>query len=224
MVTVFSTFSMVVELFFVVAFVVGVSSILYNINLTAISNYLNTIVAVLLLYLPIIVLSWKKRPIDFIDRTWHSFVNSVVVFAVAAAIVFPVFFVGAHIWQMYVVGAQHFRFELPSDLIQVLLAQLFVVALPEEFFFRGYFQSSLGRVTKKRWKILGVSLGWSWLITAAVFTVAHSLIRYQWWQVFIFFPALLFGYLKEKTGTITAPMLFHAASNVAMFLVAESYY
>ncbi|HPQ81946.1 MAG TPA: CPBP family glutamic-type intramembrane protease, partial [bacterium] len=39
----------------------------------------------------------------------------------------------------------------------------------------------------------------------------------------IFFPALVFGYLRERTGSITAPALFHAASNILMDWIARSY-
>ena len=98
-----------------------------------------------------------------------------------------------------------------------------MVALPEEFFFRGYFQSTLNRVWPTRWRFLGASFGPALPITALVFAVAHSVIALQWWHFSIVFPALLFGWLREKTGSITAPILWHGAANIFMVWFLRSY-
>ncbi|MFH1357919.1 MAG: CPBP family glutamic-type intramembrane protease, partial [bacterium] len=45
----------------------------------------------------------------------------------------------------------------------------------------------------------------------------------QWWHGFIFFPALIFGWLKQKTKTIWAGTLFHAACNLFAYWVALHY-
>jgi membrane protease YdiL (CAAX protease family) len=38
----------------------------------------------------------------------------------------------------------------------------------------------------------------------------------------VFFPALLFGWLRERTGTIVGSTLFHAACNILSRVVAAS--
>ncbi|MBI3540840.1 MAG: CPBP family intramembrane metalloprotease [Deltaproteobacteria bacterium] len=96
----------------------------------------------------------------------------------------------------------------------MVLVQLFVVALPEEFFFRGYLQTILRRKYR-----LQVAIP----IASLLFAFSHSVIALQWWHFAIFFPALVFGWLREKTGGLVAPILFHALSNVAVFWIGSVY-
>ena len=192
-------------------------------SVSFIDSILPVIVAVLFLYIPVIVLWKRKRRIDFLDLKVKGYIRSIFIFLIAAVIVFPLFFLAAHAWQLIVFNKTAFTAAGFPDLLSAIAFQLIIVALPEEFYFRGYFQTTMDRVLPKRWKILGVKLGWGWIITAAVFAVAHTIVYYQWWHFAIFFPALLFGYLKERTGTITTPILFHAASNLLMNWFARSY-
>ncbi len=177
---------------------------------------ISTIVAILFLYVPVFVLWIRKRRIDFLDRDAKSFVRSIIVFLIAAVAVFPVFLVLAHYWQVIVFGKRGFHPAAFPGFWTTSLFQLLLIALPEEFYFRGYFQSTIDRVFKARRRFLGVEVGWGFIITALVFAFAHTIITYRWWHFSIFFPALLFGYLRLRTGSITAPILFHAASNVLM--------
>lgn len=188
-----------------------------------IGSAVSTIVAIFFIYTPVIVL-WKRgRALDFLDRNIMSGLKSLVVFLIAAAIIFPLFFGAAHFWQMIIMKRTEFAPAGFQGFIHIMFYQLLIVALPEEFYFRGYFQSAMNLICEKKWRILGVNLGWGWIITAAVFAAAHSIVTYQWWHFAIFFPALLFGYLRERTGSITAPILFHAASNLIMDWLARSY-
>ncbi|MFH1874438.1 MAG: type II CAAX endopeptidase family protein [Pseudomonadota bacterium] len=192
-------------------------------NISWAYNYVPALVAIVLLYGPILVL-WKRgRPIDFIERDKNAVRRSVLAFIIAALIVFPVFFVVAHFWQILVFKKNFLGWATFSNIWQLVLYQLIIVALPEEFFFRGYFESTIDRVFLERRKFLGVELGWGWLITAVVFAFAHSVITYQWWHFSIFFPALLFGYLRLRTGNILAPILFHATSNIFMNWFSRMY-
>ncbi len=186
-------------------------------------NYVPALVAVLLLYAPMFVL-WKRgRQIDFIERNKTQVAKSLLTFTITALIIFPVFFVLAHFWQVWVFKKHFLGWAAFPNSLQIILYQLIIVALPEEFYFRGYFQSTIDKVCQKRKRILGVELGWGWLITAVVFAISHSIITYQWWHFSIFFPALLFGYLRLRTSTILAPILFHAASNIFMNWFSRMY-
>src|SRR3990167_7751116 len=105
-----------------------------------------------------------------------------------------------------------------------LLLNLLVVALPEEFYFRGFLQSRFNQLWPAKWRLLGAELGWGWIVTAVIFAFAHSVLNLQWWHFSIFFPALLFGYLRERTNSLTAPILFHTFSNCFMNWFAKSYF
>ncbi|MFA4874554.1 MAG: JDVT-CTERM system glutamic-type intramembrane protease [bacterium] len=181
------------------------------------------IVAYLLLGIPVLVLWLRRRPLDFFDIGWGSIKRSAIVFAVAAAVIFPPFLIAAHGWQHIVMGKGAFVAAGFPDFANALLFQLLLVALPEEFYFRGYVQSAMNTIFARRWRFLGASVGWGLPVTAAIFAVAHTVVTYQWWHFAIFFPALVFGFLRERTGGIVAPTLFHAASNLLMNWFARSY-
>ncbi|MBT3181404.1 MAG: CPBP family intramembrane metalloprotease [Deltaproteobacteria bacterium] len=185
-------------------------------GISIIDSILPVVVAVLFLYSPILVIWRRGRKIDFLDDGVGDYFRSFIVFLITSLIVFPLFLIGAHLWQMYVFKMGGFKFVEYPHFWSAAAFQIFLVALPEEFYFRGYFQSAMDMMCEKRWKILGVKLGWGWIITSLVFALAHSIVYYRWWHFAIFFPALLFGYLRERTGTITASVLFHAASNLIM--------
>ena len=40
----------------------------------------------------------------------------------------------------------------------------------------------------------------------------------------VFFPSLLFGWLRERTGTIVTPMVYHAGCNLMVLFVGTHYY
>jgi len=99
--------------------------------------------------------------------------------------------------------------------------ELFVTALPEEFFYRGWLQSRLKRVWPDGARIAGVVVGPAFLLTAALFAVGHLAI-FQVSRLAVFFPALLFGWLRERTGTVVGSTLFHAACNILAKVAAAS--
>ena len=189
-----------------------------------VQTYLSTIVALLFLYGPVVVLRWRGRNVDFLDREKKHFFVSFLWAAGTILIVFPPYMGVAHLWMKFVWGFQRFVSAGFPDFWNFMAYQFLLVALPEEFFFRGYFQTTLNRVFGQPWKILGTPLGWSWILTAVVFAFAHSVISLQWWHFSIFFPALLFGYLRERTGTITAPIILHAFSNIFIDWFSRSYF
>jgi membrane protease YdiL (CAAX protease family) len=185
-------------------------------------NYRSPIFAAVLLYLPIWVTRHHRNQMVFIETAPAHILKSVGTFLLWAAIIFPPYAVGVHVWAKVFWGARDFHWAgLPS--IYLIAAQLLLVALPEEAFFRGYVQTRLQQIFKPRWRIFGAHLGWGWILTSILFAASHSIILYQWWHFAIFFPSLLFGYLREKTGGLIAPILFHAASNLFMEWIARCY-
>lgn len=207
------------------AIAIGLISLFYHVRglLPFISQYLALITAGIVLYLPIIIYSRRKEPFPFVDRTAVDIVRSLSAFALLTVMIFPPLLVGNHFYQAWFWDL-HFKTVPPaSDLISFFMSQLVFVALPEEFFFRGYIQDRLNLVYSKKWRLLGTACGPAWVLTALIFAVSHSAITVRWWHIFIFFPGLAFGWLKEKTGTILAPTLFHALSNVFAYAVFRTY-
>ncbi len=137
-----------------------------------------------------------------------------------AAVTFPPFFFGYRWWWH---PHRHFRWRLPASPFDEVAGQMVVIALPEEAFFRGYLQTSLDRVWPPRWRILGADLGPGWIVSAAIFAVGHVLTIRHPARLAVFFPALLFGWLRARTGGIGAPMLFHALCNLFSATLGRGY-
>lgn len=117
-------------------------------------------------------------------------------------------------------------FEAHRSLIWVLLlalSHLLLVALPEELFYRGYVQTTLDRIWPRRWRVLGVELGMSVVVASVLFALGHFLVDLRAERLAVFFPSLLFGYLRAGTGSLAAPILFHAASNIFSDLLGKGY-
>jgi membrane protease YdiL (CAAX protease family) len=78
------------------------------------------------------------------------------------------------------------------------------VALSEEFFYRGYmtlrFEEKLRPVP-------------SALLAASLFALGHLLTPAPW-RLAVFFPALLFAFLRNRTGTIVGAAICHFLFNV----------
>jgi membrane protease YdiL (CAAX protease family) len=184
--------------------------------------YVPLAVAVILIYVPILHGGIRKERINYLDRSFKDYGRSFRCFFISVVLVLPPFLVANQFWQEMVFNKVFMPQMIPS--LGLLIAdQLLLVSIPEELFFRGWFQSRMNSLFEPKWNIFGIRLGWSWLLTALVFAAAHSVINYQWWHFAIFFPGLLFGWLREKTGSITAASLWHCLGNIAVYWIGISY-
>ncbi len=87
-----------------------------------------------------------------------------------------------------------------------ILTLLMLNAMPEELFFRGYLQESLGN---------GAS---SVVIVSALFTLCHSgrfFVTGDITPLLTFFPSLMMGWLYLKTSNTLPSTLFHLVANLA---------
>lgn len=104
-------------------------------------------------------------------------------------------------------------------LFALFFAELFGVALPEELFYRGYMQVALKKVFKRRITLFGAQIGWDVVLTALLFAIGHLITVPHVFRLAVFFPGLLFGWLRERSDSIVAPTLVHALSNCLMYLL-----
>jgi len=151
--------------------------------------------------------------------------RTLLVTLIAAVIVFPLYTAGYEGWSILVSG-RHFtgiRNAVPSPwwLINLVFVQVVAVALPEEVFYRGWMQSRLGLVFLRRVRILGTPIGMNVVVTAVLFALSHLVLVPSPFRLAVFFPGLLFGYLRERTGSVAASVLLHAASNVLLALLVQ---
>jgi uncharacterized protein len=137
-----------------------------------------------------------------------------------AAVIFPIFWVG---WVGWWKPEGGFSSAAWHSVLSDAPAQLLVIALPEEAFYRGYLQTALDDAFPKRRRILGADLGLSVLLTSAVFALGHLATELDPNRLGVFFPSLLFGYLRARTGGIGASVLFHTFANLFTAFLARSY-
>lgn len=183
-----------------------------------VKSSLSAVVAALLIYPAYWHVQKRKLPVVFFERTGQDVVRSLKYFTATAGIIFPVFLGLAAIYQTQIFHLHFnpggFRWNWNEVAIQLLL-----IALPEEFFFRGYLQTMLTTRFSKTFHFLGIrffEMPWAIPLTCVIFALSHSIIALKWWHFAIFFPSLAFGWLRYKTNGLIAPILFHAASNLVM--------
>lgn len=51
------------------------------------------------------------------------------------------------------------------------------------------------------------------LVTSVAFTAMHFIYHAPLWAALVFFPSLVFGFFKDRTGRLTAPILLHIFYN-----------
>lgn len=143
-----------------------------------------------------------------------------------AAITFVPFYFGWRwVWQPRTAFSLHGE---PFDALNEVFGQLVIVALPEEAFYRGYLQSRLdaalpgfgwrkdasGALVPVRLRVLGASIGPALFVTSLIFAAGHFATIRQPARLAVFFPSLLFGWLRQRTGGVGAGIAFHATCNL----------
>jgi membrane protease YdiL (CAAX protease family) len=133
----------------------------------------------------------------------------------AFAIVAVPFFFGWRAWWTHLMPRTTFSLSIrPLYALNEIAGQLFVIALPEEAFYRGYLQSRLDEAWTPRWRVGGARVGPGLLVGASIFAVGHLATVHLPARLAVFFPALVFGWLRARTGGIGAPVVFHMLCNV----------
>jgi len=137
-----------------------------------------------------------------------------------ALIFFPPFWLGFVWWWQIKVPFHAARLtSLGGD----FMGQLLVIALPEEAFYRGYLQTALDEVWRPRVRVLGAELGPGLLVSCALFAAGHLCTEFNAGRLAVFFPALVFGWLRARTRGVGASIVFHALCNLFASYLGQSY-
>ncbi|HBO68992.1 MAG TPA: hypothetical protein DD658_02135 [Deltaproteobacteria bacterium] len=99
--------------------------------------------------------------------------------------------------------------EALPPLWEFLVRQALFVALPEEVFFRGYLYDAF---EERGWEPV--------LSSSLLFSAGHLVIHASPYRALTFFPALLFGWARKRTGGIYVPILLHFLFNLFPYLRA----
>lgn len=198
-----------------------------------------TIAAVVQLYFPVWRCDRLKLDLKCVGLhlcTWEKDLSLVLllcaIFFVPYALLHHMYMVHAHDWLM-AAGLESVAHYVPNRMLQPHLPTSFVelahsswwflgvvlthtigVALPEETFYRGYLQPQLQAKFGRGVLIFGVPLGFGAVVAACLFALGHFLGEWNPLRLGPFFPALVFAWLRNATGSVVGAIGFHAACNV----------
>lgn len=149
-------------------------------------------------------------------------------------VVLPLFVVGFYVWNRWacvhlpvlVPGScwhlLHPHLAFPPSFGMLALAQVVVVAFPEELFFRGYVMGRLEDALPPTRRVLGAPVGWALVVQAVLFGLGHVLVTLDPIMFTRAIPGLLFGWLFARTRSVLAGTIFHAACNLLIEVLAMS--
>ncbi len=190
---------------------------------SSIQEYAYSVLLAAMVYLPVFFIDRRKEPLAEWGLHTRRLPKDIGWGLLAALVIFPPFVLGAHGWFSIVFG-KSFAFAWTSENFAALLAtQLFVVALPEEIFYRGWMQPVFDRRFKPWFKLLGAPIGWGLVLTSLLFAVGHLALTPHPFRLAVFFPSLVFGWLRIRTGGVAAPIVFHGLANVLNQWIFECY-
>jgi membrane protease YdiL (CAAX protease family) len=203
----------------------GLVSLLYRLrSIPFVESNIAVVAAVAFLYLPALILWRRNHELEDYGLRFRPIGRGLLLWLLATALILPPF---GFCYDLFVnVYCQKFlmklvvcptpiakNLRLPPQLPLLILSQVLVVALPEEFFFRGYLQQRLGEVMSARR---------AWLWQAVLFALGHYLVTFHPASLLVFFPGLLFGLLRTLSGSLLAGTLFHATCNLVMEILHRS--
>ena len=111
-------------------------------------------------------------------------------------------------------GMAGFHLRLPDGFWVLLLSQVLVVAVPEEIFFRGYLMSRFETRWPSRLRLMGAVVGRPLVVSSLLFATGHFLVDFAPARLAVFFPALVFGWMRSRSGSVAPGAVFHALCNV----------
>lgn len=198
-----------------------------------------TFAAVLQLYLPL----WRSGQLD-LDYDWvglhmRTWRRDAKIVAILCAITFPPYIIGHHLYMTYghdwvaaagfeklasFIPRRRLHPNVPADaaawglaiwwFLKTAATHSLGVALPEETFYRGYLQPRLESLWKPTRRIFGTPVGKAAVVTAALFALGHFLGEWNPLRLGPFFPALVFAWQRNATGSVVGAITYHALCNI----------
>jgi len=122
------------------------------------------------------------------------------------------------------------RIRVPEYWLSSLIFQFVFAGFGEEILQRGYFESRINAEFGRRLRFCGIRFGPGLIIVSVLFALGHVLnpfrplrgsYRLSWaWGLSAGGAGLFFGLLRERTGSVLAPALFHGAGDVVLILTS----
>ncbi len=210
-----------------------------DVTLPAIGHLGSALVAVLFLYAPVVA-AWKRGE-DLDSYGFHAAPvgRGVATAATSIAVIFPIFAAVYIAFYAVACDSNLLAHLVPRNLCsrwgglqglhapalawnpfakdsfsEFSLVHLLVVALPEELFFRGFLLKLLEQRFPPKRRLLGGGVGLALVLSSLAFAIVHLPKEGDPRALAVFFPGLLFGWMRSATGSVLAGTLTHGASNI----------
>ena len=106
-------------------------------------------------------------------------------------------------------------FTAQIDLVRWLMLIILYPVL-EEFVFRGLVLEWLHkRLARRRLGLLSLAN----LLTSVLFVAVHFIAQPWYWALLVFFPSLVFGYMKERHNSLISPIILHSTYNLGFIFL-----
>jgi uncharacterized protein len=92
-----------------------------------------------------------------------------------------------------------------------------VFPIVEELAFRGYLQSRLLNHDWAKFEFSGITI--ANLVTSLLFCSAHAFYHPLAWSIAIILPSLLFGYFRDRYGSVIPGIVLHCFYNAGYYLL-----
>jgi len=93
----------------------------------------------------------------------------------------------------------------------------FVYPILEELVFRGLLQGRMGKYPMGHRRLGFISV--ANIITSLLFVLFHLLSHSTLWAIAVFIPSIIFGYFRDKYGSVKPTIILHIFYNVGYFLL-----
>lgn len=188
-----------------------------------VQQYLYSIVLAAMVYAPVLISDRRRRPLAKVGITLAGWRGDLLFAGLVMAVVFPLFAIGFHVFHTTFLGL-NFAWSWPVQSVAYLaLENIIFIALPEEVFYRGWMQTVLSRRFPARWRILGGEAGLAVWLTSLLFALGHLAATPSPGRLAVFFPSLLFGWMRSRREGLLAPILVHGLANVWMTILLSWY-
>jgi len=126
------------------------------------------------------------------------------------------FFLGFLGFLSPLVGLYSQKTALPHSFHTLFLLIIFYPTL-EECLFRGILQGALLKIPVMQKQYVHVTL--SNLLTSIFFVLMHFFYHPLWWAVLVFFPSIIYGYVRERFNNLLPPIVLHIWYNFIYFVL-----
>jgi membrane protease YdiL (CAAX protease family) len=144
----------------------------------------------------------------------YFFLSSIVVFPLYSGVFYASLYLGLAVPAGLIAP--------DSSVFNWIIYNFIAVAFFEELFFRGYLQGRLAEYAKRSFSGARKTFWLPVAAAATLFALAHVAVDLDPARMAVLFPALLFGWLRAKTGTLLAPILSHGTANLVSMLLIRS--